>query len=82
MVFGLFLIWFPDLGDVRGWVGRGGYIDTDSPPFLISFAGWIFLRNATGVVLHLVEFGNSVVFKDDARHHTHELSHFAVGGCG
>ena len=43
MILGLALIWFPDLGDVRGWVFRGGYIDTDSPPFLISFVGWIFL---------------------------------------
>ncbi len=42
MLIGLVLIWFPDLGDVRGWV-RGGNIDTDSPPFLVSFLGWIFL---------------------------------------
>jgi hypothetical protein len=40
----LALIWFPDqLGGMTGPVWRGGYIDNETPPFLVSFVGWLFL---------------------------------------
>ena len=40
----LALIWFPDeLGSLIGYVGRGGNIDTETPPILVSVAGWFFL---------------------------------------
>ena len=40
----LALIWFPDeLGSMTGYVGRGGNIDTETPPMLVSIAGWFFL---------------------------------------
>ncbi len=40
----LALIWFPDeLGSMTGYVGRGGNIDTETPPILVSIAGWFFL---------------------------------------
>jgi hypothetical protein len=40
----LALIWFPEeLGSMTGYVGRGGNIDTETPPFMVSFAGWFFL---------------------------------------
>lgn len=38
------MIWFPDeFGSFTGYVGRGGFIDTDTPPYLVSFLGWFFL---------------------------------------
>jgi len=38
------LIWFPEeLGSYTGSVSRGGKIDTETPPFLVSFMGWLFL---------------------------------------
>jgi hypothetical protein len=40
----LALIWFPDVfGSYIGPVGRGGYVDQETPPVLIAFAGWFFL---------------------------------------
>ncbi|MBI5635062.1 MAG: hypothetical protein HZA15_16455 [Nitrospirae bacterium] len=40
----LALIWFPDeLGSFTGYVGRGSNIDTETPPILVSIAGWFFL---------------------------------------
>ena len=40
----LSLIWFPEFfGSFTGYVGRGGNIDTESPPFLVAFFGWCFL---------------------------------------
>jgi len=40
----LALIWFPEeLGAFKGYVGRGGNIDTETPPFLVSFMGWFIL---------------------------------------
>ena len=40
----LALIWFPDeLGSLTGYVGRGGNINTETPPILISIIGWLFL---------------------------------------
>ncbi len=38
------LIWFPEIcGSFMGQLGSGHTIDTQSPPFLISFLGWVFL---------------------------------------
>ena len=40
----LALIWFPEeLGSMTGYVGRGGNIDTESPPILVSIMGWFIL---------------------------------------
>jgi hypothetical protein len=40
----LALIWFPDaLGSYVGPAGRGGYVDTQTPPVLIAIAGWFLL---------------------------------------
>lgn len=40
----LALIWFPEqVGSFTGYVGRGGNIDTETPPFLVSLMGWLFL---------------------------------------
>jgi hypothetical protein len=40
----LALSWFPEeLGSFTGYVGRGGRIDTETPPGLVSFMGWFFL---------------------------------------
>lgn len=40
----LALIWFPDeLGSYAGYVGKGGFINVESAPVLVSFMGWFFL---------------------------------------
>ncbi len=40
----LAMIWFPEeIGSFTGYAGRGGYVDTESPPILISVLGWFFL---------------------------------------
>ena len=40
----LALIWFPDeIGSFTGYVGRGGNIDRETPPIMITVMGWIFL---------------------------------------
>jgi hypothetical protein len=40
----LVLIWFPEeLGAFKGYVGRGGNINKETPPFLVSLMGWFFL---------------------------------------
>ena len=40
----LALIWFPEeIGGFTGYVGRGGDIDSETPPILILFIGWLFL---------------------------------------
>jgi len=40
----LALIWFPEqVGEFTGYVGRGGNIDVETPPLLVSLAGWFFL---------------------------------------
>ena len=44
LLFPLALIWFPEaLGSMTGYVGRGGYIDTETPPALVAAAGWFIL---------------------------------------
>lgn len=38
------LIWFPEeLGSYTGYVSRGSTIDAETPPFLVSFLGWLLL---------------------------------------
>jgi hypothetical protein len=38
------LIWFPEeLGSYTGYVSRGSTIDTETPPFIVSGLGWLFL---------------------------------------
>lgn len=38
------LIWFPEeLGSHTGIVIRGSTIDAETPPFLVSFVGWLLL---------------------------------------
>jgi hypothetical protein len=38
------LIWFPEeLGGFTGYVSRGGNIDTETPPAVVTFLGWLFL---------------------------------------
>ena len=44
LLFPLALIWFPEqLGSLTGYVGRGGNIDTETPPILVSVFGWLIL---------------------------------------
>ena len=44
LLFPLGLIWFPEVaGGFAGYVGRGGNIDTETPPILVSIFGWVFL---------------------------------------
>lgn len=51
----LTLIWFPDeLGSFTGYVGRGGNIDTETPPILVSIAGWFFLVGLPVLVYFLI----------------------------
>jgi hypothetical protein len=43
LVWPLAFIWFPEqIGSVTGYMG-GGYVDAETPPFLIAFMGWFFL---------------------------------------
>jgi hypothetical protein len=54
LAFPLVLIWFSDaLGSFRGYVGKGGYIDKETPGCLVAATGWIFL----GVITLSVLFG-------------------------
>ena len=40
----LALIWFPEeLGSMTGSVGRGGYINRETPGCMLSAMGWLFL---------------------------------------
>jgi uncharacterized membrane protein YoaT (DUF817 family) len=44
LVLPLVFIWFPDkLGNYLGFWGAGNYIDSVTPPTLVSFIGWFFL---------------------------------------
>lgn len=37
-------IWFPEeVGGFTGYVSRGGTIDAETPPALVSFIGWLLL---------------------------------------
>jgi uncharacterized membrane protein YoaT (DUF817 family) len=50
----LALIWFPDdIGSFTGSIGRGGQIDAETPPALVSFMGW-FLLVGFPVILYLL----------------------------
>lgn len=40
----LALIWFPEqLGGMTGYFLKGSYVNAESPPILLSLAGWFFL---------------------------------------
>ena len=40
----LALIWFPEqLGRATGYFVKGSYVDSESPPILLSILGWFFL---------------------------------------
>lgn len=55
LLFPLALIWFPDqLGSMTGYIGRGGNIDTETPPILVSILGWFFLVGLP-VLLYLLK---------------------------
>ena len=48
----LALIWFPDkIGKAKGYWYNHEYIDQESPPVLIAFAGWFFLVGLPVVLL-------------------------------
>ena len=50
----LALIWFPEeIGGFTGYVSRGGHIDTETPPALVSFMGWLFLVGMPVLALFL-----------------------------
>lgn len=50
----LALIWFPEeLGSFTGYVGRGGNIQTETPPILVSIMGWIILLGLPALVYFL-----------------------------
>jgi len=38
------LIWLPEeVGSITGYIGHGQTIDTETPPAIVSFLGWLFL---------------------------------------
>ena len=44
LVVPLGLIWFPgEVGSITGYVGHGQTIDSQTPPSIVSFLGWLFL---------------------------------------
>jgi hypothetical protein len=45
------LIWFPEeIGEFTGYSFRGHRIDTETPPFLVSAAGWFLLVGVPAVI--------------------------------
>jgi hypothetical protein len=51
----LALIWFSEeLGSFTGYVGRGGDIDTETPPPLVAFIGWFFLLGYPVIIYFLL----------------------------
>lgn len=45
------LIWFPEeIGGLTGYFVRGRRVDAETPPFLISAAGWFLLVGVPAVV--------------------------------
>lgn len=54
VLIGLALIWFPEqLGSFTSYVGRGGKIDTETPPAVLSCLGWGFLLGLPLILFHL-----------------------------
>jgi hypothetical protein len=50
----LALIWFPNLfASYLGPIGEHGYINRESPPALVAFAGWFFLVGLPVIVYFL-----------------------------
>lgn len=45
------LIWFPEeIGSFTGYVGRGGNIDTETPPIMLTVMGWLLLVGLPALV--------------------------------
>jgi hypothetical protein len=52
----LALIWFPEQpGSFTGYVGRGGDIDTETSPGLVSALGWFFLLGYPVLIHYLLK---------------------------
>ena len=52
----LALIWFSEeFGSFTGYVGRGGNIDTETPPILVSMFGWLILLGVPMLSYFLAE---------------------------
>jgi hypothetical protein len=50
----LALIWFPEeIGSFTGYVGRGGYVNNETPPIMITIMGWFFLVGMP-VILYMI----------------------------
>ena len=48
----LYMIVNPDVvGQARGWVGRGGYVDAPTPGCMVRFAGCVMLAVFPGVAV-------------------------------
>lgn len=44
LLFVLALIWFPEeIGSIKGYVGRGGFINRETPGCMVSTMGWLLL---------------------------------------
>jgi hypothetical protein len=57
LLFGLPLIWFPEpIGSMTGYMGHGR-VRIETPPFLVAFAGWMFLLVIPGLVAILSKQG-------------------------
>jgi len=55
LAFILALIWFPEeIGSIKGYVGRGGYINRETPGCMVSAMGWLLL---VGLPLGMWFFG-------------------------
>jgi hypothetical protein len=48
------LIWFPEeIGSFTGYVGRGGNIDTETPPIMVTVMGWVLLVGMPALVYYV-----------------------------
>jgi len=57
ILFGLPLIWLPEpIGSLSGYLGHGR-VTIETPPFLVAFAGWVFLLVVPLVVAVLSQPG-------------------------
>ena len=46
----LSFIWYPEyVGAMKGYLGHGALVDTETPAFLVSAAGWVLLLAPIGV---------------------------------
>ena len=50
----LALIWFPEeIGSFTGYVGRGGNVDAEIPPIMVTVMGWVFLVGMPALVYYV-----------------------------